>query len=70
MLTSLIVIHLLKSDTWHYEDFWTICFSNYWSSLFIMTINDGLDYDMWHNNFFATWHINFILEYIYILVAR
>jgi hypothetical protein len=24
MLTSLIVIHLLKSNTWHYEDFWTL----------------------------------------------
>jgi len=23
MLTSLIVIHLLKFDTWHYEDFLT-----------------------------------------------
>ncbi len=23
MLTSLIVIHLLKSNIWHYEDFWT-----------------------------------------------
>jgi hypothetical protein len=23
MLTSLFVIHLLKFDTWHYEDFWT-----------------------------------------------
>jgi hypothetical protein len=23
MLTLLIVIHLLKSNTWHYEDFWT-----------------------------------------------
>jgi hypothetical protein len=23
MLTSLIVIHLLKSNTWHYEVFWT-----------------------------------------------
>jgi hypothetical protein len=24
MLTSLIVIHLLKYDTLHYEDFWTL----------------------------------------------
>jgi membrane protein YdbS with pleckstrin-like domain len=23
MMTSLIVIHLLKYDVWHYEDFWT-----------------------------------------------
>jgi hypothetical protein len=23
MLTSLIFIHLLKYDMWHYEDFWT-----------------------------------------------
>ncbi len=23
MLMSLIVIHILKFDTWHYEDFWT-----------------------------------------------
>jgi hypothetical protein len=23
MLMSLIVIHLLKYNTWHYEDFWT-----------------------------------------------
>jgi hypothetical protein len=23
MLTSLIVIHLLKSNMWHYEEFWT-----------------------------------------------
>jgi hypothetical protein len=26
MLMSLIVIHLLKSNTWHYEDFWTSMF--------------------------------------------
>jgi hypothetical protein len=24
MLTSLIVIHLLKFDMWHYEDLWTL----------------------------------------------
>ncbi len=24
MLTSLIVIHLLKPNTWHYEDYWTL----------------------------------------------
>jgi hypothetical protein len=24
MLMSLTVIHLLKSNTWHYEDFWTL----------------------------------------------
>jgi hypothetical protein len=23
MMMSLIVIHLLKFDTWHYENFWT-----------------------------------------------
>jgi hypothetical protein len=23
ILMSLIVIHILKSNTWHYEDFWT-----------------------------------------------
>jgi hypothetical protein len=26
MLMSLIIIHLLKSDTWHYEGFWTLIF--------------------------------------------
>ncbi len=26
MLTSLIIIHLLKSNMWHYEDFWTFFF--------------------------------------------
>jgi hypothetical protein len=26
MLISLIVIHLLKFDMWHYEDFWTLIF--------------------------------------------
>ncbi len=29
MLTSLIVIHLLKFDTWHYEDFLTLIFLKY-----------------------------------------
>jgi hypothetical protein len=24
MLTSLIVIHVLKSHTWHYENYWEI----------------------------------------------
>ncbi len=24
ILTSLIVLHLLKSNTWHYKDFWTL----------------------------------------------
>jgi hypothetical protein len=28
MLTSLIVIHLLKFDMWHYEDFLTFFFQN------------------------------------------
>jgi hypothetical protein len=26
MLASLIVIHLLKFDTWYYKDFWTLFF--------------------------------------------
>jgi len=32
MLTSLIIIHILKYDIWHYEDFWTfkkVFFSKY-----------------------------------------
>jgi hypothetical protein len=48
MLISLIIIYLLKYDMWHYEflkhknDF----FSKYWSSSFIMIVNDGLK--LWH----------------------
>jgi len=45
MLTSLMVIHLLKSNTWHYEDFWNV-FSKYWSPSSIMIINDGMR--LWH----------------------
>jgi len=29
MLTSVIVIHPLKSNKWHYEDFWTYIFLNF-----------------------------------------
>jgi hypothetical protein len=45
MLTSLMVIHLLKSNTWHYEDFWNV-FLKYWSPSSIMIINDGMR--LWH----------------------
>jgi len=46
MLMSLIVIHILKSNTWHYEDFWTYIFLKYWFASSIMIINDGLN--LWH----------------------
>ncbi len=47
LLMSLIVIHLLKSNTWHYEDFLTyIYISKYWSPFFIMIVNDGPKF--WH----------------------
>jgi len=50
ILTSLIVIHTLKSNTWHYEDIWTIFLYKtidlhhpLWLLLMVQ------DYDMWHN---------------------
>jgi hypothetical protein len=60
MLMSLIVIHLLKSNTWHYKEFLTFKNQNIdlhcplWC---LMTIQD---YNMWHNKKIATWHINYI----------
>ncbi len=43
ILTLSIVIHILKSNMWYYEDFWTwFVFSKYWSPSSIMIINDGL----------------------------
>jgi hypothetical protein len=41
MPTSIIIIHLLKFDTWHYEDFWTLKKLKYWSPSTIMIVNDG-----------------------------
>jgi hypothetical protein len=56
MLTSLIIIHLLKFDTWHYGDFWTLKKNiNLHCSLWLLMM--VRDYDMWHNKFFVTWHI-------------
>jgi hypothetical protein len=41
ILTSLIVIHLLKYDMLHYEKIWTLKKkSKYWSPLSIMIVND------------------------------
>jgi hypothetical protein len=51
MLMSLIVIHLLKSNMWHYEDFWTQFFFEYWSPSSIMIVNDGP----------RLWHVTFLL---------
>jgi hypothetical protein len=48
MLMSLIVIHLLKFSTCHYEDFWTNYFL-FKILISIMIVNDGQDYDTWHN---------------------
>jgi len=43
ILKSLIVIHLLKCNTWHYENFWTLKKkSKYLSPSSIMIINDGM----------------------------
>jgi hypothetical protein len=41
MLMSLIVIHPLKYDTWHFEYFWTYIYLKYWSPSSIMIVNDG-----------------------------
>jgi len=49
MLTSLIIIHPSKSNTWHYEDFWTyIYISNIdlHCPLLLMMVQN---YDTWHN---------------------
>jgi len=47
MLMSLIIIHLLKYDMWHYKKIWTFFFSwKYWSPSSIMIINDGPR--LWH----------------------
>jgi hypothetical protein len=67
MLMSLIVIHLLKSNMWHHENFWTlkiIFFLKYWSPLFVIIVNNGLK--LWHmaQHKISTWHINYILENI------
>ncbi len=62
MLMSLIVIHLLNSDTWHYEKFWTFFFSK----ILIFVIH--YDYQRWSEVMtcdtikIVTWHINCILE--------
>jgi hypothetical protein len=70
MLTSLNVIHLLKFNMWHYEDFWTFSFQNinlyrpFWLLMMVC------DYDTWHNKKIATWHIDCILEYIYIYFSN
>jgi hypothetical protein len=41
MMMSLIVIHLLKPDMWHYEDFWIEFFFKILISIIHMIINDG-----------------------------
>jgi hypothetical protein len=65
ILMSLIVIHLLKSNMWHYErflDIRIIYFSKYVSPSSIMIINDGMK--LWHmaQLKISTWHINYIFE--------
>jgi hypothetical protein len=65
MLMSLIIIHLLKFDTWHYEHFWTYNFFSFQNIDFhhsLCLLMMVRNYDMWHDNFFATWNINYILE--------
>ncbi len=63
MLMWLIVIHILKFDTWHYENFWIeFFFQNIDFHCLLWLLMMVRDCDMWHNNFFATWHINYILE--------
>jgi hypothetical protein len=49
MLTSLIVIHLLKFDMWYYEDFWTFFFQNidFHHPLYLLMMVQNSD--MWHN---------------------
>ncbi len=66
MLTSLIVIHLLNMTCstikifGHYFFFQNIdLHCTLWLWMMVQ------DCDMWHNTKFATWHINYILEYIY-----
>jgi hypothetical protein len=49
ILTSLIVIHILKLDIMKF--FGHNVFLKYWYALSIMIVNDGPKYDMWHNNF-------------------
>ncbi len=49
MLTSLIVIHLLKFYMWHYRNilrYKIVFFLKYWSQLSIMIVDDGLK--LWH----------------------
>jgi hypothetical protein len=50
MLMSLIVIHLLKYNMWHYEDFWTqFFFQNIDLHHPLWLLMMVQDYDMWHN---------------------
>ncbi len=60
MLPLLIFIHPLKFDMWHYDDFWIILFLNIDLHCLVWLLMMVWNYDMWHNNFFATWHINWI----------
>jgi len=67
MLMSLLVVHLLKFDMWHYEDFWTLKNLKYWSPSSIMIVYGDLK--LWHMAQLktTTWHINCILDiYLYI----
>jgi hypothetical protein len=41
MLTSLIVIHPLKSNTWHYENFWKYIYIYIYRSPLSIIVNDG-----------------------------
>jgi len=65
MLMLLIFIHVLKFDTWHYEDFWILklllkkSIDLHHLLWLLMMVRD---YDMWQNKKIATWHVNWNLS--------
>ncbi len=71
MLKSLFVIHILKSNTWHYEDFWTLKkkIRNIYLHCPLWLLMMVWDCDTWHNWKFP--HgilIIFLNKYIYIFI--
>jgi hypothetical protein len=74
MLMSLIIIHPLKSNMWHYEDFWTYKLFSFWNinlhhPLWLLMM--VWDYNMWHNK--RNSHhilIIYILKHISTLVPK
>jgi hypothetical protein len=70
MLTSLIVMHLLKFDMWHYKKIWTYLnfFSKYWSPWSIILLMMVQNCDMWNTIIFLPHGI--LINKISILIVK